>query len=99
MEFCAVVEKHLKPLVIVKQSTSTLKRIAAKFEEVRKLPYVIRAVDGCYIPIIAPPIDPISYCYRKGFYSSLLQGIVDSKCRFWDYDFGWAGHCHDWTSL
>ncbi len=33
----------------------------------------------------------------KGFYSILLQGVVDAKCKFWDYDFGWVGCCHDCT--
>ena len=96
-EFCAAIEKHLKPLVIEKQTKTTLNRIAAEFEELRGLPYVIGAVDGSHIPIIAPPLDPTSYYCRKGFYSALLQGVVDSTCRFWDYDFGWAGRCHDWT--
>ena len=96
-EFCATIEKHLKPLVIEKQSKTTLSRIVAEFEELRGLPYVIGAVDGSHIPIIAPPIDPTSYYCRKGFYSALLQGVVDSKCKFWDYDFGWVGCCHDWT--
>lgn len=96
-EFCVAVEKHLKPLVIEKQTASTLRRIAAEFEELRGIPYVIGAVDGSHILIIVPPLDPISYYCRKGFYSALLQGVVDDKCRFWDYDFGWAGRCHDWT--
>jgi hypothetical protein len=96
-EFCMAIERYLKPLVIEKQTATTLKRISAKFEELRGIPYVIGAVDGSHIPIIAPPIDPTSYYYRKGFYSALLQGVVDSHCRFWDYDFGWAGRCHDWT--
>lgn len=96
-DFCAAIEKHLKPLVIEKLSRNSLCRIAAEFEDLRGLPYVMGAVDGSHIPIIAPPIDPTSYYCRKGFYSALLQGIVDSKCKFWDYDFGWAGRCHDWT--
>ena len=69
-EFCAAIEKHLKPLVIEKQSAATLKRIAPEFEELRGLPYVIGAVDGSDIAIIAPPIDPSSYYCRKGFYSA-----------------------------
>jgi hypothetical protein len=96
-EFCMAIERYLKPLVIEKQTTTTLKRISAEFEELRGIPYVIGVVDGSYIPIIAPPIDPTSYYYRKRFYSALLQGVVDSQCRFWDYDFRWAGHCHNWT--
>jgi len=58
---------------------------------------MIGAIDGSHIPIIASPIDPTSYYCRKDYYSVLLQGVVDSKCRFWDYDFGWAGRCHNWT--
>jgi hypothetical protein len=38
-----------------------------------------------------------TYYYWKGFYSIILQGVVDADCKFWDYDFGWAGSCHDWT--
>ena len=87
-EFCAAIEKHLKPMVIEKQTVTTLRRISAEFEVLRDIPYIIGAVDGSHIPIIAPPLDPTSYNSRKGFYSALLQGVVDSTCRFWDYDFG-----------
>lgn len=58
---------------------------------------MIGTVDRSHIPIIAPPLDPTSYYCRKGYYSALFQGVVDARCRFWDYDFGWAGRCHDWT--
>ena len=83
--------------MIEKQLTSTLRRMTAKFEALKGIPYVIGVVDESHIPIIAPLINPTSYYCRKGYYSVLLQGIVDSKCRFWDCDFGWAGRCHDWT--
>jgi hypothetical protein len=96
-KFCTAIDKHLKSLVIEKQSASTLRRMAAEFEVLKGIPYVIGTVDGSYISIIAPLIDPTTYYCRIGYYSVLLQGIVDSKCRFWDYDFGWAGRCHDWT--
>jgi len=29
-------------------------------------------------------VDPKSYNCQKGFYSTLIQGIVDAKCSFWD---------------
>jgi len=85
-EFCAEIEK---------QSKATLNRNAAEFQEFRGLSYVSGAVDGSYILIIAPPIDSTLYYYKKYLYSALLQGLVDNKCRFWDYSFGWAGRCHD----
>jgi hypothetical protein len=27
----------------------------------------------------------------------LIQGVVDAKCSFWDYDYGWVGSVHDWA--
>jgi hypothetical protein len=96
-EFCVAIKKHLKPLVIRKQTESSLRAMAAEFEKLHGIPYIIGAVDGSHISIIAPPIDPTSYYCRKGFYSALLQGVVDKDYKFWDFDFVWAGQCHDWT--
>ena len=62
----------------------------------RGIPYIIGVIDGSHVPIIAPKIDLVSYYCRKCFYSALLQGVVDSKCLFWDFDFGWVGSNHDW---
>ena len=39
--------------------------------------YIARAIDGSYIPIIAPIEHAVDYYCRKGFHSVLLQGIVD----------------------
>jgi hypothetical protein len=27
----------------------------------------------------------------------LIQGIIDVKCSFWDYDYQWARSIHDWV--
>jgi hypothetical protein len=61
------------------------------------IPYSIGAIDGSYIPITTPTHDASTYYCQKGFYSVILQGVVDIDYKFWDYDFGWAGSCHDWT--
>ena len=92
---CEAIRVLLKPLVFVKLTRQRIEAMALEFEEVRGIPYIIGAVDGSHIPIIAPEVDPGFYYCRKGFYSALLQGIVDCKCLFWDYDFGWAGSNHD----
>ena len=42
-------------------------------------------------------IEGENYYCRKSFHSVLLQGIVDTKCVFWNYEFEWAGNMHDWT--
>ena len=71
--------------------------LAQEFEALYGIPYIIGAIDGSHIPILVPVIGGEDYYCRKSFHSVLLQGIVDIKCVFWDYEFGWAGSMHDWT--
>ena len=74
-----------------------MKEIANEFEALHDIPFILGAIDGIHIPIITPFYDPVAYYNRKGFYFFLLQGVVDADCKFWDYDFGWAGRIHDWV--
>ncbi len=94
---CEAIRIYLRPLVFKKPTLIRMKKIASEFEALHGIPLILGAIDGSHIPIIAPPHDPTSYYCRKGFYSCLLQGVVDSKCKFWDYDFGWSGRIHDWA--
>lgn len=70
-------------------------KFAREFEDIHGIPYVVGAVDGSHIPIVAPSLHAADYYNRKGFHSILLQGVVSSKCLFWDFDIGWAGSMHD----
>jgi hypothetical protein len=81
---CKAIRIHLKPLVFKKPTLAQMKQIASEFEALHGIPYILGAIDGSHIPIIAPPYDPVSYYCRKGFYLCLLQGVVDAKCKFWD---------------
>jgi len=36
------------------------------------------------------------YC-QKGLYSTLIQKVVNAKCNFWDYDYGWVISIHEWV--
>ena len=83
--------------MIEKQLAYTLRKMTSKFKALKGISYVIGVVDGSHVSIITPPIDPTAYYCRGGYYSFLLQGIVDNKCRFWNYDFEWVGRCHGWT--
>ena len=56
---------------------------------------VVGAVDGCRVPIIGPEQSPEDYINRKGFHLLILQGLVDSDCRFLDICVGWPGKVHD----
>jgi hypothetical protein len=58
--------------------------IAKKFKRKAGIPYAIGAIDGSHIPIKAPKEYPMDYYNRKGFYSIVLQAVVDSYGRFID---------------
>ncbi len=96
-EFCVAIKKHLKPSVRPKLTRNKIKEITIGFECLHGVPYILGAINGSYVPIITPKVDPKSYYYQKGFYSKLIQGVVDAKCSFWDYDYGWVGSVHDWA--
>ena len=91
LEFCHALEKHCRDVFIRWPSSSRFKDISQRFEALHEIPYIVGAIDGSHIPIIAPAQHAPDYYCRKSFHSVLLQGIVDSSCCFWDYDVGWCG--------
>ncbi|XP_041465990.1 protein ANTAGONIST OF LIKE HETEROCHROMATIN PROTEIN 1-like [Lytechinus variegatus] len=60
-----------------------------------RFPQAVGAIDGSHIPIKAPVKNPKDYFNRKGFYSVILQGVVDSFGSFIDVNVGWPGSVHD----
>uniref|UniRef100_A0A8C8R4N1 DDE Tnp4 domain-containing protein n=1 Tax=Pelusios castaneus TaxID=367368 RepID=A0A8C8R4N1_9SAUR len=53
------------------------------------------AIDGTHIPILAPGHLATEYINRKGYFSMVLQALVDHKGRFTDINAGWSGKVHD----
>uniref|UniRef100_A0A8C3H697 DDE Tnp4 domain-containing protein n=1 Tax=Chrysemys picta bellii TaxID=8478 RepID=A0A8C3H697_CHRPI len=53
------------------------------------------AIDGTHIPILAPEHQATEYINRKGYFSMLLQPLVDHKGRFTNINVGWPGKVHD----
>jgi hypothetical protein len=64
-ETCERIKKLLRPLVFQRPTLIRMKQVAAEFESSHGISYILRAIDGIYIPIIAPGIDPASYYCRK----------------------------------
>jgi hypothetical protein len=81
-EFFVAIKKHFKPLVIPKLIINKIKEITIGFECLYKIPYILGAINGSHVPIIAPNVDPKSYYCHKGFYYTLIQGVIDAKCSF-----------------
>uniref|UniRef100_A0A8C3PC42 Putative nuclease HARBI1 n=1 Tax=Chrysemys picta bellii TaxID=8478 RepID=A0A8C3PC42_CHRPI len=53
------------------------------------------AIDGTHIPILAPEHQGTQYINRKGYFSMVLQALVDHRGRFTNINVGWAGRVHD----
>ena len=53
------------------------------------------AIDGSHIPVRAPTLNHTDYYNRKGWYSIIIQAVVDHNYIFQDVCIGWPGSVHD----
>ncbi|CAM4423824.1 unnamed protein product [Lepidochelys kempii] len=53
------------------------------------------AIDETHIPILAPDHLVSQYVNRKGYFSMVLQALVNHKGHFIDINMGWPGKVHD----
>ena len=53
------------------------------------------AIDGSHVPVTPPALNHTDYYNRKGWYSVLIQAVVDHKYLFRDICVGWPGSVHD----
>jgi hypothetical protein len=81
-EFCKMVRLHSQKIFIQTPNKNRLRVLAKDFERLHNIPYIIGAIDGSHIPMLAPVIGGEDYYCRKSFHSALLQGIVDANCIF-----------------
>ena len=58
-------------------------------------PQTLGAIDGTHIPIISLGENSSDYYNRKGYYSVVLQAIVDCNYKFIDINVGWPRKVHD----
>lgn len=59
------------------------------------IPGIIGAIDGCHIPIKAPPQNAIDYYNRNNIHSVILQAVCNDKKQFIDIFVGTPGRVHD----
>ncbi|GES87151.1 protein ANTAGONIST OF LIKE HETEROCHROMATIN PROTEIN 1-like [Rhizophagus clarus] len=93
--FDLIISKFLSEKIIFLTTELEVNRITNGFKITRNFPNVIGAIDGSHIPIKAPHLFPVNYFNRKGFYSIVLQAVVDHKKKFLDICVGWPGSTHD----
>ncbi|XP_065435126.1 uncharacterized protein LOC135977904 [Chrysemys picta bellii] len=87
--------RAMKDLVIARVVTlGNVQSIVDGFAEMG-FPNCGGAIDGTHIPILSPEHQATDYVNRKGYFSMLLQALVDHKGRFTNINVGWPGKVHD----
>ena len=82
-EFCTAVSDVLLPKFI-KVPVSSKYHDIKKFKDKWGFPQCVGAIDGSHIPIKALTEFHADYQNRKGWYSIILQEVVDSSYKFID---------------
>ena len=94
-QFTRAVKSVLLKTYIRWPTVSVMEKFAEEFQDIHDIPYVVGAVDGSHISIVAPRLHAADYYNRKCFHFILLQGVISSRYLFWEFDIGWAGSMCD----
>ncbi|KAI8516593.1 hypothetical protein Bbelb_051740 [Branchiostoma belcheri] len=94
-EVCNAVVDILGPQYLTFPRGERLTEIVRGYEERWGFPQCGGAIDGSHIEVKAPADLRTDFYNRKGWYSMVLQGIVDYRYRFIDVYTGWPGSVHD----
>ena len=66
-----------------------------RFKEKFSILQCAGSINGSHVPITPPAINHNDYYNRKGWYSMLVQAVVDHDYLFIDFCVGWPGSVHD----
>lgn len=91
--FRAIVRKLLP--MYIRFPSDGLKVVVSGFKEKLGIPQCAGSIDGSHIPITPPAMNHTDYYNRKGWYSVLVQAVVDHNYLFIDLCIGWPGSVHD----
>lgn len=90
----AIVSKLLTTYITFPTGQALVK-VVQGFDEKWNLPQCAGAIDGSHIPVKAPLLNHTDYYNRKGWYSVIIQAVVDCNYLFRDVYVGWPGSVHD----
>ena len=81
-DVCEAIVDVLLSTVLKWPTGGALRTVLDGFLQIWGFPQCAGAIDGTHIPIVAPPQSSTDYYNRKGFYSIVLQAVVDHKYRY-----------------
>ena len=94
-ETCAAIVQVLLKSYISFPTGDKVKEVVDGFARSWGVPQCCGTVDGSHIPISAPVMNHTDYYNRKGYYSMVIQAVVDYKYQFLNVYTGWPGSVHD----
>ena len=94
-ETCEAIVEHLLHQYITFPSVERQQQFISNFERKWGVPQCIGAIDGSHIPVSPPSMCHTDYYNRKGWYSVLVQAVVDYRYCFLDIYTGWPGSVND----
>ena len=94
-EACTAIVKLLLPKCIRFLVGDSFKETVKGFLDRWEIPQCVGAIDGSHIPVRPPSMNHTDYYNRKGWYSILVQAVVDANYLVTDLNVGWSGSVHD----
>ena len=92
---CQAIVSALQKLFIKFPDSDNRQEVVDGFKSTWGMIQCVGSVDGCHIPVMPPALNHTDYYNRKGWYSIILQAVVDYKYIFRDICVGWPGSVHD----
>ena len=91
----ALITKFLAEKIAFPNTELEINEITSGFRRIGRIPNIIGTINSSHILIKAPHLFPVDYFIRKGFYSIVLQAVVDHNKKFLDICIGWPGFTHN----
>ena len=92
---CGAIVNVFKSQYIQFPTGANLQQVINGFESKCQMIQCAGAIDGCHIPVKPPAQNHTDFYNRKGWYSIVLQGVVDHNYLFTDVIVGWPGSVLD----
>ena len=94
-ETCAAIVECLQPVYVQFPTEDELKAVIQGFKEKMGVPQCVGSIDGSHIPVTPPAMNHTDYYNCKGWYSMLVQAVVDHKYLFCNLNIRWPDSMHN----
>lgn len=91
VDTCTAISSHLISKYVKMPIEEHLQEVIDGFEQRWGFPQTVGAIDGTHVPILKPQESASDYFNRKGYYSIIMQAVVDYRGIFLDINIGWPG--------